>query len=383
MMKQFLTIFKKELKMFFMNRRLLISSLLPSVIILVFYILAGNISADVVDYSNETFNIAMIHEVSSHKDAFKNRNLNVSYVNYDDVDLAKKALTNGEIELLLVYDEDFQNMVENNQKPNVDIYYDSSNDKSNYIYSVINGFLFSDSTTVVYSYTINESVHPDLSNGKGEAIRIMSMLIPYLLISVLFAGCVNATSTVIAGEKERGTMATLLVTPVKRSVICFGKMLALTVIALFTSAISLFMSFIATKFAKDTSLSFNLSLYSISTIFELLIIIFFTVIFFTVVLCCVSTCSKTVKEANSLSTSLNLLILLLAMTSITGFNPTNDLFFMIPFYNTVLTLQKMFKMALTLQEFFITLGTTILYSLIGIFACKKMFDSEKIMFSKK
>ena len=90
-MKQFLTIFKKELKMFFMNRRLLISSLLPSVIILVFYILAGNISADVVDYSNETFNIAMIHEVSSHKDAFKNRNLNVSYVNYDDVDLAKKS----------------------------------------------------------------------------------------------------------------------------------------------------------------------------------------------------------------------------------------------------------------------------------------------------
>lgn len=380
-MKQFLTIFKKELRMFFSNRRLLISSLIPGFIIMLFYIIAGNISDGQKDYSKSDFKVCEINRVDDYEDLFLDYKITYDY--YDSEDAAKDALLNGNLDLIIVYEEEFSKKITEGEIPNVDLYYNSKDDKSVYIYTCINSILFNNGTNVIFTYTLNENSTSDLSDGQGQAIRIMSMLIPYLLISVIFAGCVNATSTVIAGEKERGTMATLLVTPVNRSIICFGKMLALAVIALFTSTASLCFTLIATKFTKDSSLAIDFSLYNATTIMEIIAILLVSVIFFTVVLCCISTYAKTVKEANSLSTALNLIILLLAMTSITGFSPSNDFYFIIPFYNSILSLQQLLKMTYTAKEFLMTIVTIILYSAIGIFICKKMFESEKVMFSKK
>ena len=62
--------------------------------------------------------------------------------------------------------------------------------------------------------------------------------LPMLLMIFLFSGCLSVAPESIAGEKERGTIATLLVTPVKRSSIALGKILALSIIALLSGASS-------------------------------------------------------------------------------------------------------------------------------------------------
>lgn len=61
---------------------------------------------------------------------------------------------------------------------------------------------------------------------------IFSSMLPMLLMIFLFTGCMSVAPESIAGEKERGTIATLLVTPVKRSHIAIGKIIALSIIAL-------------------------------------------------------------------------------------------------------------------------------------------------------
>ena len=57
--------------------------------------------------------------------------------------------------------------------------------------------------------------------------QMITMMLPYLLLIFLFTGCVAITSESIAGEKERGTINTLLVTPTKRSYLAIGKIIAL------------------------------------------------------------------------------------------------------------------------------------------------------------
>ena len=60
----------------------------------------------------------------------------------------------------------------------------------------------------------------------------MAMIMPMLMVSFLFSGSMGVAPEAIAGEKERGTMATLLVTPINRAHIAIGKILSLSVIAL-------------------------------------------------------------------------------------------------------------------------------------------------------
>jgi sodium transport system permease protein len=59
-----------------------------------------------------------------------------------------------------------------------------------------------------------------------------------LIIMFLFSGAMSIGPDSIAGEKERGTIATLLVTPVKRSEIAIGKVMSLSIISLFSATSS-------------------------------------------------------------------------------------------------------------------------------------------------
>jgi len=65
--------------------------------------------------------------------------------------------------------------------------------------------------------------------------KIIASLLPMLMIMFLFSGAMSIGPESIAGEKERGTIATLLVTPVKRKEIAIGKILALSVLSLISA----------------------------------------------------------------------------------------------------------------------------------------------------
>ena len=60
----------------------------------------------------------------------------------------------------------------------------------------------------------------DEEKASGRAI---GMMLPYFITILLFAGAMGIGTDMIAGEKERGTMASLLVSPIKRSSIVLGK----------------------------------------------------------------------------------------------------------------------------------------------------------------
>ena len=83
-----------------------------------------------------------------------------------------------------------------------------------------------------FDINAEEGVKYDVATEKDTSAQLFSMLLPMLLMSFLFSGCMAVAPESIVGEKERGTIATLLVTPMKRSELAVGKVLSLSVIGL-------------------------------------------------------------------------------------------------------------------------------------------------------
>ena len=63
----------------------------------------------------------------------------------------------------------------------------------------------------------------DMADDKDSTAQLFSSMLPFLLLIFLYSGCISVAPESIAGEKERGTIASLLITPVKRSHIALGK----------------------------------------------------------------------------------------------------------------------------------------------------------------
>lgn len=71
---------------------------------------------------------------------------------------------------------------------------------------------------------------------QGSAMLVQ--LLPYLIVIWAFYGGFSTVSDMIAGEKERGTMETLLISPAHRTEIVLGKYLALSLICFISSLMS-------------------------------------------------------------------------------------------------------------------------------------------------
>ena len=67
--------------------------------------------------------------------------------------------------------------------------------------------------------------------------KILGSIIPYLITILIFAGAMGLGVDTIAGEKERGTIANLLISPIKRVDIIMGKIVSLAIVSVLSAAV--------------------------------------------------------------------------------------------------------------------------------------------------
>jgi sodium transport system permease protein len=186
----------------------------------------------------------------------------------------------------------------------------------------------------------------------------------------------------IAGEKERGTIATLLVTPIKRYELAVGKIVSITVIAL-ASSLSSFIGTIASLPKMMAGESLNASLkYSVGSYFQILLVILSLVIVIVSVLGCISAFSKSIKEAGSYSTPLMIVAILVGITSMFSSGSSPWYFYLIPLYNGVRCLTDILTFSPNIIGLIIAVLSNFAYAVAFGFLLVKMFNSEKVMFQR-
>ena len=187
----------------------------------------------------------------------------------------------------------------------------------------------------------------------------------------------------IAGEKERGTFATMLVTPVKRSHIAVGKIISLSVLSLISGLCSFLGLILSLPKLMGGMEGISASVYSAGSYLMLLGIILSSVLVIVSLISVVSALAKSVKEAANMIGPMMILVMLLGVSTMFSSGAVGSFFwYLIPLYNSARAMSGIFSFAASPVAVFITIGANVAAAVLLAFALAKMFDNEKIMFNK-
>lgn len=384
------TIFKKELFRFFKDRRTLVALIMPGILIYMIYSLMGGAMSDAFMPGDEYMpRIVAVDLPDSVGSMIDSNTVILSIIDEDTIDEVKEQIAEGAQDILIVFPENFDELVANytpsgnNPAPNIDIYYNSTSTDSTAAYTYMSTLLdiYESSMTNKFDVNMGDGVY-DLASDEDMTSMIFSMIMPMLLVMLLFSGCMAVAPESIAGEKERGTIATLLITPTKRSHIAIGKILALSVMALISGASSTLGVVLSLPKLMGDTVSIDGSVYGVTDYLMLAVVILSTVLVFVTVISIISAYAKSVKEAGSYVTPLMIVSMLIGLSGMFGTVASNTALYLIPIYNSVQSMIGIFSFSASVPNMIVTVISNIAFTGIGVFVLTRMFNSEKIMFNK-
>lgn len=393
-------IFGKEMARVFKDRKMIFSVfVLPVVVMIGIMGLTTNMAQKQAEDIESHKSIVYIQNMPESFEKFLADNgldYNMKQANNEAIwEEAKTEIKDGEADLLIEFPKQFEEQVASYEAgqdiPQIKTYYNPSENYSAAAYweisdNILEGYRqmlllerIGDINEVTI-FTVNsdnaEMIIQDDQKASGKALGTM---LPYFITILLFAGAMGIGTDMIAGEKERGTMASLLVSPVKRNAIVLGKVFSLMAISGISSVIYVGAMVVAMpKVMGGADAGFDVSL-TAAQIAMLAVLMVALAFFYSAIIVVVSVFAKTVKEANTYVMPAYMLILIVGM--ITMFTNKEPEFssFCVPIYNSALVLQGILSGEVTMAQYGITLGMTIVLGLALCGIIVKAFESEKVM----
>lgn len=222
--------------------------------------------------------------------------------------------------------------------------------------------------------------YENIASGKEMIGKLAGGILPYIFIAFGFIGCMYPAIDLFTGEKERGTIETLLTTPVKRWQILFGKMGVVVLSGLLASScalLGLFLSIEVFDLVDDPQL-LGIIHEVLSPTFVLMMyaLLFPLTVFFGGVMIPIAVYAKSFKEAQSIITPLNIVMVLPAMV---GFFPgieLNEITAAIPVVNIVLATKELIAGTLDISLLFISFIVMTALAVLAVTISYKRFDKE-------
>ena len=226
----------------------------------------------------------------------------------------------------------------------------------------------------VDSATLSESMGMNMGGSIGMIVIIMILM-----------GAFYPAVDVTAGEKERGTLETLLTLPVTNFQMIMSKFISVSIISCITAVISLLalggsILFIMLALPGDELVQIPVGAF-VNCIPVMLLVMVTTALLLTALSMCFCVFAKSTKEANNYMTPVMLVVMLATMI---GMFPTVELDYktaLIPIVNVSLLIKQVLAQAMDLSLALITILVNCAYSVLIIWILARMYDSEDIMFS--
>ena len=381
-------IFKKEIVRVFKDPKMVLSIfVLPVVLMIGLLYLMGNVMTNMQDDIASHKSIIYIeNQPDSFQQFLKECDIEGDIRPIKELEQVKKEIRNGDADVLLVFPKEFDEQIQT--------FYNPSEEYSSAARNVLMGVLEEYRNTLLAGrvgnleqlmvFTVNsESEEVILQDDKKAEGKALGTMLPYFVTLMLFAGAMSIGTDMIAGEKERGTMASLLVSPVKRSAIIFGKVFALMTISGLASVVSTIAIIVCMPLVSQSMLGETVSgvgmkldteqIWMLGTLLVAVAFLYATII------ALVSVFAKTVKEANSYVMPVYILVLAIGIMTMYMTGEPSKIAYYIPIYNSAIVLKGIFVHEVTGIQFLITLLTTLVSGLILTGIIAKAFDSEKVM----
>ena len=386
------TIAGKEFYRFFHDKGLILSLIFPAILLyfLYAYIIPGFTSQSA--QSQKTATLYVIDMPANLEGSLGALKCTVQPGTDSDRAEFEKKLKGDEDALLLVFPQDFSaqvaayNAASGSPAPNIELYYKSVSTPASALYSQIVAALDSYESAMSNKFDVNRDVKYDLSSQKEVSGQVFSRLLPMLLLIFLFTGCMSFAPDSIAGEKERGTMATMLVTPIHRYEIVVGKILAFSVIAVLSGGLTF--AAVSASLPKlvhlDGEAGIAFTGYAPADYGMLLLVIVTTALLMISLVSLISTFAKTTKEAASMVSPLMVVVMIVGFSTMSGSTLQNvsTALFCVPIYNSVLAMTGIFAYSYSAADIALCAVTNLVYTAVIVLIIVRVFKNERVMFGK-
>jgi sodium transport system permease protein len=307
----------------------------------------------------------------------------------------EEKLKKGEVQLIVTIQEGFEQAVQQEKSANLILQFDSTQPLSANARKQFDQLLNAYSKNLVAGRLAQKGLNTELlepvklqaqDTASQEKVGglILAMIMPLILTIWAVSGGMYTAIDVSAGEKERGTLEPLLLTPPRRLAIVTGKFLAILSVAMAAIILALIsmvasLRFLVPMIEKGTSQQ-SISL-SVSSFLLTLFVAFLLTAFICALELTICTWARNFKQAQNYITPLYLVIILPAMVIqiMQTFVPPSYLY-AIPVLNTMLAMKEIFMGKLD----WIHLSTVTFSSLVFIAVAFKFmvntYNREEVLF---
>ena len=217
---------------------------------------------------------------------------------------------------------------------------------------------------------------------------VLGGLVPYFLILLCLTGAMYPAMDLTAGEKERGTIETLLCSPVSRTHLVIGKFLMVLTASIATAVLaiaSMALSFGAgkqmllsvTKGASDPALQIAITAKGLVSIFFVVLPL---AVFFSAALLALSLFAKSFKEAQSYISPLMVIVVMPAIASLLPGVELSPALAFIPVLNTSLVSKEIIAGTFHWNMIALIFLSSSVYAGIAIAITVKLFQREDVLF---
>ena len=376
-------ILKKELRELFRDKKslammLVIPIFIPLLVIGMSALFEAQISKDVSEYNKIGFAYSMTEVEKSIAEE-----MNIEIINGNEEEL-KQKYDNGEINLYVT------------KQDNKYIINTDGSDNSSFASNLLETYFNTYKQYLQQSYLQENKINPDEvlniitveenvleQDNNYFANYIKNYAFLFIMMAITVSATYPATDTT-AGERERGTLETLLTFPIKSRDIIVGKFLGVTVSSIITGIISLALAIISLLLTKNMfSIYDGIDvMYSpITILFAVIVIIAYS--FFISGLCiAIASTSKTFKEAQSALTPLTFISFFPGMIAFMIGVTTTPILSIVPFLNFTLIFTDINNGTINLLNIGLMAISTIIYISLVFVHIIKQYKSEKVLFAK-
>jgi sodium transport system permease protein len=377
-------IYKKEIIDSFRDRRtLLLTVFLP---ILMMTALTFYYESMIAGDEGEILTLAVEETLTSEQETILTTLENVELLEVED---PEKAHLDGEAHAAVLFAADFHEQVQDGGVGHVEIIGDTlSQNSSNLIFQV--STLLSEYERIVAIERLQEAnVDPSITevvmaqqretSSEDSNIMVLTILIPLILTIAIGVGAGPTAADLFAGEKERKTMESLLMTPVSRPTLLLAKFLTISsvgiIIGIITLAVVAVEIFFFTEHLK-AAISFGDQTLQVF-IAGILVVIVFS-FFIGSFLMITSIIGKTIKEAQSYSTPVVMLTIFpLMMVMELGVNELTIQHFLLPIVNIVAIITELLFGIVNYEHVLAMLGSNTIYTIIVYLISHYLFLKDK------
>ncbi len=375
-------ILKKELRELFRDKKslammLVIPIFIPLLVIGMSALFESQVSKNISEYNK----IGFTYEMSDIEKSMAEE-MDIEIINGNEEEL-KQKYDEGEIDLYITKQD-------NKYVINTD-----SSDNSTFASSLMETYFNTYKQYLQQNYLQENNINPDgvlniitveenvIEQDNYFANYIKNYAFLFIMMAITVSATYPATDTT-AGERERGTLETLLTFPIKSKDIIVGKFLGVTVSSIITGSISLLLaivSLVVTKNMFSIYEGIDVMFSPITIVFAVIVIIAYS--FFISGLCiAIASTSKTFKEAQSALTPLTFISFFPGMIAFMMGITSTPILSIVPFLNFTLIFTDINNGTIDLLNIGLMAISTIVYISLVLAYIIKQYKSEKVLFAK-